>query len=85
MRQGTIVKKMPGATWTTDAPFRETDLAVKKAGSEGILAVEMEAATLYAFARARCRCRDVNGFALVTNQMGNIEDDFEKGGRKCAW
>ena len=81
MRQGTIVKKMPGATWTTDAPFRETDLAVKKAGSEGILAVEMEAATLYAFAR----CRDVNGFAHVTNKMGNIEDDFEKGGRKCAW
>jgi uridine phosphorylase len=42
-----------GATWTTDAPFRETATAVAKARGAGLLAVEMEAAALYAFAAAR--------------------------------
>ncbi|HEB32716.1 MAG TPA: uridine phosphorylase [Spirochaetes bacterium] len=66
-----------GATWTTDAPFRETKPALEYAISENILAVEMEAAALYAFAEARHR--SVICFAHVTNQMGNIEGDFEKG------
>lgn len=66
-----------GATWTTDAPFRETRLAIEQARSEGIVAVEMEAAALYAFARARQR--SVVCFAHVTNRMGNVEGDFEKG------
>jgi hypothetical protein len=43
----------------------------------GILAVEMEAAALYAFAEAREK--PVICFAHVTNQMGSIEGDFEKG------
>jgi uridine phosphorylase len=66
-----------GATWTTDAPFRETALAIEQAHLEGILAVEMEAAALYAFAQARRK--PVVCFAHVTNQIGNIEGDFEKG------
>jgi uridine phosphorylase len=66
-----------GATWTTDAPFRETARAIERARAEGILAVEMEAAALYAFAQARDK--PVVCFAHVTNQMGNIEGDFEKG------
>lgn len=66
-----------GATWTTDAPFRETALAIEQARAEGILAVEMEAAALYAFAQVRQK--PVICFAHVTNQMGNIEGDFEKG------
>jgi uridine phosphorylase len=66
-----------GATWTTDAPFRETQEAIDAALRAGILAVEMEAAALYAFARARNRA--VLCFAHVTNQMGRIEGDFEKG------
>ena len=66
-----------GATWTTDAPFRETKVAIEQAKNEGILAVEMEAASLYAFAQARHQA--VICFAHVTNQMGNIEGDFEKG------
>jgi hypothetical protein len=37
----------------------------------------MEAAALYAFAEARGR--SVVCFAHVTNQMGRIEQDFEKG------
>jgi uridine phosphorylase len=66
-----------GATWTTDAPFRETVAAIAYARSEGILAVEMEAAALYAFAKAQSK--NVICFAHVTNQMGNVENDFEKG------
>ena len=47
------VKVLEGATWTTDAPFRETQAAVAAAEQDGILAVEMESAALYAFAAAR--------------------------------
>ena len=66
-----------GATWTTDAPFRETTAAIEAARSKGVLAVEMEAAALYAFSRA-------SGAALlclahVTNSMGQAGQDFEKG------
>jgi uridine phosphorylase len=66
-----------GASWTTDAPFRETEEAIAAALRAGILAVEMEAAALYAFAKARNK--SVLCFAHVTNQMGRIEGDFEKG------
>ena len=66
-----------GATWTTDAPFRETREAIQHAEQRGILAVEMEAAALYAFAQARDKA--VVCFAHVTNQMGRVEGDFEKG------
>lgn len=66
-----------GATWTTDAPFRETAEAIETAKEAGILAVEMEAAALYAFAAARGQ--PVLCFAHVTNQMGRIAGDFEKG------
>jgi len=66
-----------GATWTTDAPYRETEDAIAAARSQGALAVEMEAAALYAFARARGR--RVLCFAHVTNQMAVVEGDFEKG------
>ena len=68
---------LTGATWTTDAPFRETEAAIAAARARGILAVEMEAAGLYAFAQARDR--PVICLAHVTNQMGTIEGDFEKG------
>lgn len=67
-----------GATWTTDAPFRETAAAIAHARAAGAVAVEMEAAALYAFSAA-------TGFpvaciAHVTNTMGQAGgDDFEKG------
>lgn len=66
-----------GAAWTTDAPYRETQAAIAKAEELGILAVEMEAAALYAFATARGRA--VVCFAHVTNVMAQSEGDFEKG------
>jgi len=79
--QGVFEKSQPpvfhGATWTTDAPFRETESAISYARSEGILGVEMEASALYAFAEVKQH--PVICFAHITNQMGNVENDFEKG------
>ena len=66
-----------GPSWTTDAPFRETAEAVAAASAKGILAVEMEAAALYAFARRRNKA--VLCLAHVTNAMGLADKDFEKG------
>lgn len=66
-----------GATWTTDAPYRETEEAITANRVRGVLAVEMEAAALYAFAEAQGR--PVVCFAHVTNQMAQQGDDFEKG------
>jgi uridine phosphorylase len=66
-----------GATWTTDAPFRETQETIDAMTFRGLLAVEMEAAALYSFAAARGK--PVLCFAHVTNQMALIEGDFEKG------
>ena len=66
-----------GAVWTTDAPFRETEAAIARCCRRGLLAVEMEAAALYAFARARNR--PVLCFAHVTNRMAVSDGDFEKG------
>ena len=74
---GAVIRVLIGATWTTDAPFRETAAAIAFARSEGILGVEMEAAALYAFAEARGK--DVVCFAHITNQMAVTEGDFEKG------
>ena len=78
--QGLRESGMPvltGASWTTDAPFRETAEAIEAARAKGILAVEMEAAALYTFARARGA--SLLCFAHVTNTMGQTHEDFEKG------
>lgn len=66
-----------GSSWTTDAPLRETDAAIAAARAAGIHAVEMEAAALYAYARAVDR--DVVCVAHVTNTMATAGDDFDKG------
>jgi hypothetical protein len=66
-----------GDSWTTDAPFRETEESIAACRRAGILAVEMEAASLYAFAAARGR--PVICLAHVSNQLGCVDGDFEKG------
>ena len=71
------LRAIVGPSWTTDAPFRETAEAIHAAQSKGVLAVEMEAAALYTFGRVRgmrALC-----LAHVTNTMGRVEQDFEKG------
>src|SRR5215813_14160252 len=74
---GFPVPVLTGATWTTDAPFRETQPAIEAMRKRNLMAVEMEAAALYAFAQVRQK--PVLCFAHVTNQMGRIDGDFEKG------
>jgi uridine phosphorylase len=71
------IETIRGGTWTTDAPYRETRQAIAAAAAEGLQAVEMEVAALYAFAQARSK--PVVCFAQVTNQMAQAGDDFEKG------
>src|SRR5216684_3492201 len=52
-RRGSLkLRAVVGASWTTDAPFRETEEAIEAARAKGILAVEMEAAALHTFARS---------------------------------
>jgi uridine phosphorylase len=65
-----------GSTWTTDAPFRETASDVARYRDAGVLAVEMEAAALYAFAEATGN--SVLCLAHLTNELG-AAGDFEKG------
>jgi nucleoside phosphorylase len=66
-----------GPSWTTDAPFRETAEAIAAARAKGILAVEMEAAALYTFARERDR--RVLCLAHVTNTHGPCRSGFREG------
>lgn len=66
---------LTSATWTT--PLRETQLSIDAVVERNLMAVEMEAAALYAFAQARQK--PVLCVAHVTNQMGRVDGDFEKG------
>ena len=66
-----------GNSWTTDAPYRETPTAIGYAKNKKVNAVEMEAASLYAFAKAKNK--EVVCFAHLTNTMAVKEGDFEKG------
>ncbi len=67
-----------GASWTTDAPYRETPDSLAAAQRQRILAVEMEAASLYSFAMAREVA--VVCLAHVTNDISVTDTtDFEKG------
>ena len=66
-----------GPSWTTDAPFRETEAKIAKRRAEGLLTVEMEAAGLYAYATAQCK--PVLCLAQVTNRLTCSPGDFSKG------
>ena len=66
-----------GATWTTDAPFRETAETIAAMKSETPPRRGDGGRRLYAFASARKK--PVICFAHVTNQMARIEGDFQKG------
>lgn len=66
-----------GATWTTDAPYRETASQIERHRREGVLTVEMEAAALMALAKVR-RC-EVASLLHVTNALATTEGDFHKG------
>jgi uridine phosphorylase len=67
-----------GTAWTTDAPCRETAARLERHAASGMLAVEMQAASLFAFGAARgVPCGVV---AHVTNGIEHSpEDQFNKG------
>ncbi len=64
-------------SWTTDAPYRETQSAISALEKENVCCVEMEAAALYAFATVKQK--NIVCFAHLTNTMAQTEGDFEKG------
>lgn len=64
-------------SWTTDAPYRETQPALEAMREKEITCVEMEASALYAFAEKLQK--DIICFAHLTNNMAQDEGDFEKG------
>jgi len=64
-------------SWTTDAPYRETQSAIDSMKSKDVVCVEMEASALYSFAQAHEK--KVICFAHLTNTMAQNEGDFEKG------
>ncbi len=66
-----------GPSWTTDAPFRETEAKIARRRAEGLLTVEMEAAGLYAYAIAQRK--PVLCVAQVTNRLTCSPGDFSKG------
>jgi uridine phosphorylase len=67
-----------GAVWTMDAPYRETPDQLGSWAEKGVLAVEMQAASLFAFARARGA--HVGMVALVSNGVGQAAPEFDTGG-----
>lgn len=65
------------SSWTTDAPYRETQSAIDSCRQQNIVCVEMEAAALYALAIVKPY--NIICFAHLTNSMAQSEGDFEKG------
>lgn len=66
-----------GATWTTDAPYRETRTQIERYRADGILSVEMEAAALMALGNVRKA--STASLLHVTNTFATSDNDFHKG------
>ncbi len=71
-----------GLVWTTDAPYRETLEQLREHATAGALAVEMQAASLFAFGAARGF--PVGVLAHVTNAIGH-DEQFDKGGAQVGY
>ena len=71
------VPALSGAVWTTDAPYRETKRQLAEYARQGVLAVEMQAASLFAFGIAREL--PVGLVAHVTNAIDHEQAPFDKG------
>ncbi|MBL8173862.1 MAG: nucleoside phosphorylase [Bryobacterales bacterium] len=66
-----------GTVWTTDAPYRETETQLRQWAKKGVLAVEMQAASLFAFGEAksvRVAC-----VAMVSNAVDHAGEQFDTG------
>ena len=69
-----------GKVWTTDAPYRETKTQLSKWAREGALAVEMQAASLFAFGIARQV--SVASVAMVSNAVDHAGTQFDTGSQE---
>ncbi len=72
-----------GTVWTTDAPYRETGKQLGEHAKAGVLAVEMQAASLFAFCKARKL--PVGLVAHVTNSVDRRQGSFAKGSRATQY
>jgi uridine phosphorylase len=66
-----------GLVWTTDAPYRETQEQIEAHAAERVLAVEMQAASL--FALAQVRKAQIGVVAHVSNAIDHTGEPFDKG------
>jgi uridine phosphorylase len=66
-----------GKVWTTDAPYRETQSQLLQWGEDGVLAVEMQAASLFAFGTAQGV--GVASVAMVSNAVDHDGEQFNTG------
>lgn len=66
-----------GTTWTSDAFYRETPSAIGRYARNGVLTVEMEAATLFAVAKRRCV--DAGALFIVSDYLTPSEWDVQVG------
>jgi uridine phosphorylase len=69
-----------GEVWTTDAPYRETQTQLESWAAEGVLAVEMQAASLFAFGVARGVA--VASIAMVSNAVDHTGEQFDTGSQR---
>lgn len=69
-----------GTVWTTDAPYRETRQQLDQYGEEGVLAVEMQAASL--FALAQVRHAQIAVVAHVSNATDHQGEPFNRGSER---
>jgi uridine phosphorylase len=74
---GRLGSTVVGAVWRTDAPYRETTAQLQRYAIDGVLAVEMQAASLFAFAIAHKA--NVGLVAHVTNAVDHQDEQFDKG------
>ena len=67
-----------GRVWTTDAPYRETQEQLDHWATQDVLAVEMQAASLFGFGQARGAA--VGVVAVVSNSVDATASGFDTGG-----
>ena len=67
-----------GRVWTTDAPYRETRAQLAEHARTGVSAVEMQAASLFAFGQAKNAAVAV--VAQISNAVDHAGQPFDKGG-----
>jgi uridine phosphorylase len=71
-----------GKVWTTDAPYRETAEQLRYWAGENVLAVEMQAASLFAFGAARGAA--VASVAIVSNAADHRGEQFDTGSQEAG-